>query len=104
MAMKEAIDQVLRAEAEGKKLIAEARSSAEKMHVDVETRAREIVERAVGEANEAAESGRARARSESDAARSKILADTGARVKRDAREREAGVAAAVHRAMEFLLR
>ena len=74
------------------------------MLADADARAKEITEQAVAAANESAKSRRALARTESEAAGAKFLADADARVKQDALARSARVEAAVLKALEFLLR
>jgi vacuolar-type H+-ATPase subunit H len=103
MPMKDAVEQVLKAEAEGKKLIAEARLKAETMLLEAESRAREIEEAAVKSANERASHLKEEARRECEARREKILADIQVRIQQEKREKESRITEAVQKALEFIL-
>jgi len=103
MPMKDAVEQVLRAESDGKKQLAQARLKSEAMLTDVETRAREIAERSAHEGQEKAKRLRAAARAKSEAERDRILKETEERVRREAVEKEPMLDKAADKVMEFLL-
>jgi vacuolar-type H+-ATPase subunit H len=103
MPMKDAVEQVLRAESDGKKGLAQARLKSEAMLADAETRARGIAERSAREAQEKAKSLRAAARAKSEAERDRVLKETEERVRREAIEKAPVLDKAAGKVMEFLL-
>lgn len=88
MPMKDAVEQVLRAEADGKKRLAQARLRAEALLADAETRAGEIAARAAREAQEKAKRLREDAHLKSAAERDRLLRETEECVRREAVEKE----------------
>ncbi|MCX6356449.1 MAG: hypothetical protein NT045_00975 [Candidatus Aureabacteria bacterium] len=103
MPMKDAIEQVLHAEADGKKLLAQARLKTDALLNDTEAQARETVARAVRDATEQARRVREEARQQSEAQRLKAVADVEQRLKEEARRRGGKIAEAVQKAFEMLL-
>ncbi|MEI6634109.1 MAG: hypothetical protein WCP22_09875 [Chlamydiota bacterium] len=103
MPMKDAVEQVLRAESEGKKQLAQTRLKSEAMLAEAETRAREIAERSTREEQEKAKRLRAEARAKSEGERDRILKETEERVRREAVEKEPMLDEAAGKVMEFLL-
>lgn len=101
--MKDAVEQVLRAESDGKKQLAQARLKAEAMLTDAETRAREIAERSAREGQEKAKRLRAEARAASETERDRILKETAARVRLASAEKEPLLDEAARKVMELLL-
>jgi vacuolar-type H+-ATPase subunit H len=103
MAMKEAVEQVLRAEADGKKGVAQARLKAEGILAEAETKAAEIAERAAGEAIGRGKAIREEARARSEAERDRVLKEIEERVRREEAEKAPLREKAAEKVMEFLL-
>lgn len=103
MAMKEAVEQVLRAEADGKKGVAQARLKAEEILAEAETKAAEIAERAAGEAIGRGKAIREEARARSEAERDRVLKEIEERVRREEAEKAPLREKAAEKVMEFLL-
>ncbi|MCX6354878.1 MAG: hypothetical protein NTZ78_08245 [Candidatus Aureabacteria bacterium] len=104
MALKEAIDKVLRSETEAKNLLAGARSKEEEILADAERRAKEIVEKAVRDGTEQAHVIIVSARQEGEETRERTLAEAAERIQAEAREGGARLAEAVRKVMELLLK
>ncbi len=104
MPMKDAVERVLKVEAEGKRLLAEARLKAERILLDAESRAREMEEAALRSAGEKAARIREERLRESEAQRERLLAEVQAGIERERREKEPLIDEAVRKALDSLLK
>lgn len=104
MALKDAVEEILKAEAEGKKLIAEARLKAEKILTGAETRARGLVDEAMRGATDEARKRRQKALADAEGAREKMLEGTESRLRLETADMKRRADEAAEAAMEQLLK